>query len=462
MLQNLSSCTPSLRSKSDIPAEVRPIVPTPPAFSSPSQSTRPPSRPTAPSARRVYLALRGAVLHRCRGDQDCHVARLPPRYASNQSHSCPLICLEADPRSALLRRRLEGVLESRASSDGPDAFSTLSIPASLERSIRPRAIRPMTWTSPQTRSTVSGTPSRSTPRRREPKTDPRHSLHAMLAFLAPHVASSPSRTPWLFSSVLLSPPDAWACRTPWHHLHHLLRAHAQHLRHRPRRGTSPPAATMSNASLSSAQTQLLSGTGSTMRSIAGTRSKCHQRSRRPCRLHRLPAPGAGFLCAHAGLRFKPPPAAQREHDEHHPPRCAAHAAAVPPSPHTLPASHVHPPCHTAPLVDDSAAPPPMRCTPRASFPSPAPATSAAGWQRTDHTETMCTPRFHRYPHSMLGISDKRGWGTATSLGATNRGGDNGTYAAPGFHIAPWPVQFESPARAASTGRELEQASDYRS
>jgi hypothetical protein len=42
----------------------------------PSQSTRPPSRPTAPSARRVYLTLRGAVLHRCRGDQDCHVARL--------------------------------------------------------------------------------------------------------------------------------------------------------------------------------------------------------------------------------------------------------------------------------------------------------------------------------------------------------------------------------------------------
>ncbi|KAJ7838808.1 hypothetical protein B0H14DRAFT_2788784, partial [Mycena olivaceomarginata] len=49
-------------------------------------------------------------------------------------------------------------------------------------------------------------------------------LHAMLAFLAAHVASSPSRTPWLFSSVLPSPPDSWARRTPWHHLHHLLRA----------------------------------------------------------------------------------------------------------------------------------------------------------------------------------------------------------------------------------------------
>ncbi|KAJ7800102.1 hypothetical protein B0H14DRAFT_2900906, partial [Mycena olivaceomarginata] len=41
-------------------------------------------------------------------------------------------------------------------------------------------------------------------------------LHAMLAFLAAHVASSPSRTPWLFSSVLPSSPDACACRTPWH------------------------------------------------------------------------------------------------------------------------------------------------------------------------------------------------------------------------------------------------------
>jgi hypothetical protein len=46
----------------------------------------------------------------------------------------------------------------------------------------------------------------------------------MLAFLAAHIASSPSRTPWLFSSVLPSLPDAYTCRTPWHLLHHLLRA----------------------------------------------------------------------------------------------------------------------------------------------------------------------------------------------------------------------------------------------
>jgi hypothetical protein len=30
--------------------------------------------PTVPSARRVYLALRGAVVRRWRGHQDCHVA----------------------------------------------------------------------------------------------------------------------------------------------------------------------------------------------------------------------------------------------------------------------------------------------------------------------------------------------------------------------------------------------------
>ncbi|KAJ7848850.1 hypothetical protein B0H14DRAFT_2766956, partial [Mycena olivaceomarginata] len=54
-------------------------------------------------------------------------------------------------------------------------------------------------------------------------------LHAMLAFLATHVASSPSRTPWLFSSVLPSPPGACACCTPWYHLHHLLRAQCAQL-----------------------------------------------------------------------------------------------------------------------------------------------------------------------------------------------------------------------------------------
>jgi hypothetical protein len=54
---------------------------------------------------------------------------------------------------------------------------------------------------------------------------------------------------------------------------------------------------------------------------------------------------------------------------------------------------------------------------------------------------MRTPCFHRYPPSALGISDKRGWGTATILGATNLGGASRTYAPPAFQIAPPSVQF---------------------
>lgn len=68
---------------------------------------------------------------------------------------------------------------------------------------------------------------------------------------------------------------------------------------------------------------------------------------------------------------------------------------------------------------------------------------------------MRTPRFHQYPHSALGISDKRRSGTVTILGATNACGDSGREAAASaalrFQIAPRPMQFESPASAASTG-----------
>ncbi|KAJ7879049.1 hypothetical protein B0H14DRAFT_3435287 [Mycena olivaceomarginata] len=133
-----------------------------------------------------------------------------------------------------------------------------------------------------------------------------------------------------------------------------------------------------------------------------------------------------------------------------------HAAAVPPSLHTLPASHIHPQCHTAPLVDDYAAPPPMHSTPHASFPLPVPATSAvmtlpwAGSTRT--TRSQFAPRAPPVPAFYARDLRPARMGTATSLGATNPGGDNGMYAAPGFHIAPQPVQFESPTRAASTGR----------
>ncbi|KAJ7846829.1 hypothetical protein B0H14DRAFT_3677656 [Mycena olivaceomarginata] len=256
-----------------------------------------------------------------------------------------------------------------------------------------RAIRPTTWTSPQTRSTVSATPSRLTPRRREPKTGPRHSLRAMLAFLAALVAFPRTVALQQCTAVtarLLGLPYSLATTftTSCACMRSTYGSRSSSLAPR----LSPPRATMSNASLSSAQTQLLSGTGSTTRSIAGERSKCNEHSRRPCRLHRLPAPGAGFLCAHAGLRYKPW-LLRNANTTGTILRDAQHMLQLSP---TLPASHVHPQCHTAPLVDDSAAPPPMRSTPRASFPSPAPATSAAmtlpraGSART--TRRQCVPR----------------------------------------------------------------------
>ncbi|KAJ7846836.1 hypothetical protein B0H14DRAFT_3867590 [Mycena olivaceomarginata] len=436
--------------------------------------------PAPPRPRPDAFIWHGAVLHRCRGDQDCHVARLP-RYASNAAFPIPLLSSHlpgSRPSSCTAEKAVGGVYlrlvplrtpptpSPRCRS--PPRWSVAydvrsdqecrSLPGTIYSTTTAHAIRPTTWTSPQTRSAVSARPSCSTPRR-------------------PHVASSPSRTPWLFSSVLPSLPDAWACRTPWHHPHHLLCAqcaqwsfpitgaafiassrakcvcnkslspiytHAgriintarttplsAHLIARAAAITFPPAAAMSNASLSSSQTQLLSGTGSTTRSIAGAHSKCNERSRRPCRLHRSPRPAPAssaptpVAASNLGLLRNANTTGTILRDAQHTPQLSPHR----PIP----------------------SPPPI-------FPSPAPATSAddtaAGWQRTDHPEAMCTPRLHRYPHSTLGISDKRGWGTATSLGATNRGGDDGAYAASGFQIPPWPVQLESPARAASTGRGI--------
>ncbi|KAJ7799373.1 hypothetical protein B0H14DRAFT_3491676 [Mycena olivaceomarginata] len=75
MPQTLLSCTPS-----DSPDAA--------AFSCAFSIYAPAFPPTARSARRVYLALCGAVLHRCCGDQDCHVARLP-RYASKRGFPNP-------------------------------------------------------------------------------------------------------------------------------------------------------------------------------------------------------------------------------------------------------------------------------------------------------------------------------------------------------------------------------------
>jgi hypothetical protein len=53
----------------------------------PFQSTRPPSPLTAASARRVYLALRGAVIRRCRRSTGLD----PARYASKATFPIPLL-----------------------------------------------------------------------------------------------------------------------------------------------------------------------------------------------------------------------------------------------------------------------------------------------------------------------------------------------------------------------------------
>ncbi|KAJ7366314.1 hypothetical protein DFH08DRAFT_929241 [Mycena albidolilacea] len=287
-------------------------------------------------------------------------------------------------------------------------------------------------------------PSRSTPRRREPNTAPRHLLHAMLAFLAAHVASSPSRTPWLFSSVLPSPPDACACCTPWHLLHHLLRALCAQWSF-PIAGAvliassrakcvsnklHSPRSTHPGRIINTARITPLSRSPSLAPRLSLPRlpPPCPTPHYPPLKPSACPAPevrraasperaasATSILVVHAAFNASPRPAPassaptpvstsnlgrlRNANTTGTTPRDAQHTLQLPPSSHTLHASHVHHQCHTAPFVDDSTAPPPMRGTLRASVPSPAPATSAAGWQY------------------------KRGWGTATRLGATNPGGE---------------------------------------
>ncbi|KAJ7833255.1 hypothetical protein B0H14DRAFT_3710968 [Mycena olivaceomarginata] len=441
-----------------------------------------------------------------------------PRKQLSQLHSSPLICLEAGPREkagggvkwmGVLRcaspnenprltvyglglprlrckptSRASGrelalatifppyVRQSPASSDAPDAFSTVSIPHTACAATGSAARCPgghlqhhdSARDPLRARSTVPATLTGSTPRRREHKPE----LH-----YRPRAQHATPRRPPAHGSVLPSPTDTCACRTPQHHLHRLLRAQrvrwsfptagtafiassraeyisskyhsprstraqgacmhdpsrAQHLRQPlpiPRATVfiSLPAATVSSASLSSALSQLLSGTGSTTRSIAEVRSKCNERSPSPTPPS---SPGtAPIFSADARDRSKPWPAAHREQDAYHLP-CAAHAAAVPPSPHTLPASPVHPQSCTAPLADDSA-----RRLPVTSAGCVCRDDSATGWRGTDHTEAMRTPCFHRYPPSVLGISDKRGRAPRTILDPTNLGGDSRTCAPPGI------------------------------
>ncbi|KAJ7351244.1 hypothetical protein DFH08DRAFT_97722 [Mycena albidolilacea] len=218
---------------------------------------------------------------------------------------------------------------------------------------------------------------------------------------------------------------------------------------------SLPAATVSSASLPSARSQLLSGTGSTTRSIAGARNKCNER-------FPWPAPPSSPLRVPRPFSAPTPPSAPNLGL----PR-TANATCTTPGVSLCGRPHrpISSPLFTSILsgiVPRSLRTPPHR--------GPCAARRAAASHR-QRQRRLRLPRWHGcgraadgrhggdthpalplYPPSALRISDKRGWGTPTSLGATNPSGDGRTYAAPGFHFAPRPVQFGSPASAASSGK----------
>ncbi|KAJ7863643.1 hypothetical protein B0H14DRAFT_3862796 [Mycena olivaceomarginata] len=122
-------------SKSDIPDEV--LVPTPlPPSLVPSQSARlpAPSRPQPDAFIWHYVALSSiaAAAIRTATSLDCS-----PRYASKAAF--PLLSSHlprSRPSSCTAEKAVGGVYLSRVSSDAPDAFSTLSMPTSLEYSIQ--------------------------------------------------------------------------------------------------------------------------------------------------------------------------------------------------------------------------------------------------------------------------------------------------------------------------------------
>ncbi|KAJ7846846.1 hypothetical protein B0H14DRAFT_3867595 [Mycena olivaceomarginata] len=404
-------------SKSDIPDEVRPIVPTPPRC-------------------RLLLRLLNLCLER--------------------GFPNPTPILSFAWKQALVLHCREGgwrVYLSRASSDGPDAFSTLSMPASLEYSIR-RAQGPGVLLA------ARGGPSTAD---LELATDALYrfcyalaldttpSPHRLVAF--PHtvalqqctaVIARRLRLPYILAPP--SPPPACAVRAMVvpHRLRrfyrvlarqvrlqqivlspiHARRAHHQHgtyhppecAPHRPRRGYHLPARRHRVQHL----TILRSNPAPVRhRKYDGQHRRSAQQVQRafpssmPPSSPPRPAPASSAPTPVAATNLG---LLRNANTTGTIPRGAQHTLQLSPSPHTLPASH-----HAARQLPIASA---CYYIYRDD--------TAAGWQRTDHTEAMCTPRFHRYPHSTLGISDKRGWGT----GATNPGGDNGTYAAPGFRIAP--------------------------
>ncbi|KAJ7804322.1 hypothetical protein B0H14DRAFT_3883504 [Mycena olivaceomarginata] len=303
--------------------------------------------------------------------------------------------------------------ESRASSDAPDAFSAPSMPASLERSIRPCAIR--------YRRALPFLPCPRARHHAGTNTDPT-ALPATRAARDAGVPRRPRRLVAFPHTVTLqqcTAVAACACRTPQHHFHHLLRArwsfptagaafiassHAKCVSskyHYPR-STRAQGACMHDLSRAQHLQQplpiarapvLLSGTGSTTRSIAGARNNCNER-------FLSPAPPSSPLRAPRPSSAPTPPSAPNLGL----PRIANATCTTPgvslcSRPHhpvNRPAFHVHPQRHSAPLVADSATPPPMRSTPRGGFPSPAPAAFAAmAWLRASSgrmTRRRCAPR----------------------------------------------------------------------
>ncbi|KAJ7351239.1 hypothetical protein DFH08DRAFT_957566 [Mycena albidolilacea] len=255
------------------------------------------------------------------------------------------------------------IQQSRASSDAPDAFSALSTPASLERSMR-RAPRPRarSATGALYRSChahgLDTTPVRTQIRPRYQL----HAQHAMLAFLAAHVASSPpahcdSSAVYCCRRLRLpyspAPPPARAMVVPHRrrYFYHLLprqvrlqqvplsplHTHAGRIlntthttpRARSSNSRSPSPAPRLSPPTRRHRVQLLTILRSKPAPVRHREYDTqHRRSTQQVQ-RAFPVARAAFiaspcaatiLCAHAALPSKPRPAAHRERDVHHPRR----------------------------------------------------------------------------------------------------------------------------------------------
>ncbi|KAJ7897674.1 hypothetical protein B0H14DRAFT_2557662 [Mycena olivaceomarginata] len=243
------------------------------------------------------------------------------------------------------------------------------------------------------------------------------------------------------SSISPPPIDAFVCRTP-QHLHCLL--HAQHMQW--------PFPNAGAAFITSSHTKCFSSKYHSPRSTCVQGACMHDPSHVqhlqqplpiPCTTVITSLPTTTVSSTWLSSASKPAHVWHWEYNVQHRRStqqdgyyllCAAHTAAVPPFSHALPASSVHSQPYTALLVDGSA-----RRLPITSTGCVCCGDSATGWHGTEYMEVMRTPCFHQYLPSVLGILDKRRWGTTIILSATNLGGDSKTYAPPAFQIAPPPV-----------------------